>query len=211
MKIRELSPYFDQIVSGKYLIGIKDKTLVLAISRSYKDNKLYLWYNSLIWNELDDFYLDNEVYDNISLDERDIDIVSYDMFNAWIRRSVVRGIIEERNSKETNNLKHITAEVEKSGGRIIAFTYGGEEIREEDCGLLIGAVSSDDDYYYIYADTNCDIHFMTCVSGFQELRFGQIPQSLRKFAKGGVSRTAAKQIYTNLIHAFTGSCEVMFT
>lgn len=93
---------------------------------------------------------------------------------AWLSQSeyvklkkeeIKQDVLKELKSKESNNLKLIRTELRKDKGKVVRM-----DSREDDgTGILICAVSTDEDYYYLIVNNNngISLHYWSCVCGYE--------------------------------------------
>ena len=209
MKLNDFREQFEKIHDGKILIGIHNDYMIFAFYRSFKDNKVYFYRNIFIsyWVDEDTSFMDSEW--EVELSEIKTDIVNYDMFLSWGRRNIITDFkYHYDHPDEKSNFFLIKKELEKDGGKIVTF----DNFKSKDeIGLLIGAVSTDEDYYYQYVDSNFKIHNMTCVGGYKVVENKDIPKNLRKFRKDVITRANVNRIKTAILEQFLKNAEVFFT
>lgn len=96
-----------------------------------------------------------------------------------IRRvTLQRQINELRNSKETSNFKLIVEELKNDCGKIITFANDGIPL------LLICAVTTEEDYYYVGIDKNMKLHYESCVGKYNIVNNKEIIQEMKKWLMG---------------------------
>ncbi len=79
----------------------------------------------------------------------------------YLRRKEIHQCINEAlESKETNNAKLISEELKDDKYKIVSFDG------DNNVSMLICAVSSDEDYYYVSIDRNMKIHYDSCVGKY---------------------------------------------
>lgn len=78
--------------------------------------------------------------------------------------TIKKELIQELKSKENNNLKLIRNELSKDKGKLVRFCP------DEDAGILLCAVSTDEDYYYVTVnnkDNRINFEYNTCCGGYE--------------------------------------------
>jgi hypothetical protein len=209
MKLNDFRSLFDKITDGKILIGIHNDTMIFAFYRSFKDNKVYFYRNifSSYWVDEDTPFMNSEW--EVELSEIKTDIVNYDMFLSWGRRNIITGFkYYYDHPDEECNFFLIKKELERDGGKIVTF----DDFKSKDeIGLLIGAASTNEDYYYQYVDSNFKIQNMTCVGGYKVVEDKDIPKNLRKFQKDVITRANVNRIKAAIWKQFLKNAEVFFT
>lgn len=172
MKLNDFRHLFDNIKDGKILIGIHNHYMVFAFYRSFKDNKVY-YYNNIFsshWVDEDTTFMETE----IDIDKNDIitDFINYDMFLAWQRRNIIADIDMIQKEPDSHpNFFLIKKQLERDGGKIVSFAPNVNET-----GILIGATSTNEDYYYAFITSEGKMKSMTCVSGYTVADEENFPQ-----------------------------------
>lgn len=110
------------------------------------------------------------VTDNISLKW-----LNEDELRNIRRQTIVRQIDEARKSKENNNLKIIVDELKEDCGKIVSFYNDNVPL------LLVCAVSSEEDYYYVGIDKNMKLHYESCVGKYDAIDDKGIIQEMEKW------------------------------
>ena len=207
MKLNDFRPLFDKITDGKILIGIHNDHMIFAFYRNLTDGKVYAYNNILSSSYVDEEgtkFMETEW--DIPTEEVRTDFVNYDMFLAWNRRNIIRFFEDyPGESEDKSNYRLISEELKNDGGKIVKFKNMSYNVM----GLLIGATSTDEDYYYLYVDANYKIHSMTCVGGYTVLEDKEIPRNLRKFKD--LSREDSKHIRNLLEIRLLRTAEVFLT
>ena len=208
MKLNDFRHLFKFITDGKILIGVHENYMILAFYRSFKDNKIYLYHNIFSSHWVDEegtSFMDEEW--NIPLEDIKTDIVNYDMFLSWGRRNIISDFqYHYDHPDEKSNFFHIQNRLKQDGGKIVTFS---DYKKNEECGLLIGVTSTDEDYYYQYVDSNYKIQNMTCVGGYKVFDDNDIPNNLKKFKK--VSKKDCELIKNEIWQKMLRNAEVFFT
>lgn len=102
---------------------------------------------------------------NIVKDDENIEFawLSQSEYVKLKKQEIKQDILEELKSKENNNLKLIRRELRKDKGKVV-------KLGLEDTGILICAVSTDEDYYYVIVNNNnngISLHYWSCVGGYE--------------------------------------------
>lgn len=127
-----------------------------------------------LWYENYDIFTDFPITDNNGNFTNDVKILRYlstdrEIKIRWMNRlelinlkrdTIKKQIDEARNSETDNNLKLITKELSLDCGKIVTFSNNGIPL------LLICALASDEDYYYLAIDKDFKIHYETCVGKY---------------------------------------------
>lgn len=114
--------------------------------------------------------------------------------------TIRRQIYEARNSETNNNLKLITKELSIDCGKIVTFSNNGIPM------LLVCALASDEDYYYLAIDKDFKIHYETCVGKYHLVSDEECISEMEKWCNDNNS------IIKKVIEGhFDENCEVPFT
>jgi hypothetical protein len=76
--------------------------------------------------------------------------------------------------------------------------------------FLLGAVSSDEDYYYVSIDGDYNIEFDTCVGKFGDV-LDETPEQLKKFLPENVTKKTSNKVYEALVKRMWREPDVFFT
>lgn len=137
----------------------KDNVLIDSLFK--KGGKLYEYYN--IWSSEEvnckdlTYFLRKTNIDDVYIRMMDV--------NSWFKYKQEQNgrCFEEQLHKETdNNAKSIYSEIKSNQGKMVAFSY-----KEDDCGILITVVATDEDYYWTYYNLGKnEFCFSSCVGGY---------------------------------------------
>ena len=97
------------------------------------------------------------------------------------RHTIIRRIDESKKSEEDNNLKLIVNELKEDCGKIVSF-YGDNTPL-----LLICAVSTEEDYYYVCLEKNMRFHYETCVSKYSIIDDEKIITEMKEWKKENIN------------------------
>ena len=114
--------------------------------------------------------------------------------------TIIRRIDESKKSEEDNNLKLIVNELKKDCGKIVSF-YGDNTPL-----LLICAVSTEEDYYYVCLEKNMRFHYETCVSKYSIIDDEKIITEMKEWKKENIN-----EIRNAIYKAVFGQFDVPFT
>jgi hypothetical protein len=81
----------------------------------------------------------------------------------WVDKTFKESLLEEvlrQLEKPNSNAAQIYAEIEEKGGTVCTDGFG--------YFLLVGAVATEEDYYYIGIDINDNIRYISCVGGVKQ-------------------------------------------
>lgn len=111
------------------------------------------------------------------------------------RQTIQRRIDECKKSEEDNNLKLIVNELKEDCGKIVSFYEDNTPL------LLICAVSSEDDYYYVCLEKNMKFHYETCVSKYSIIDNESIITEMKEWQKENMNEIK-NAIYKKLFGRF---------
>lgn len=111
------------------------------------------------------------------------------------RQTIQRRIDESKKSEEDNNLKLIVNELKEDCGKIVSF-YGDNTPL-----LLICAVSTEEDYYYVCLEKNMRFHYETCVSKYSIIDDEKIITEMKEWQKENMNEIK-NVIYKKLFGRF---------
>lgn len=111
------------------------------------------------------------------------------------RQTIQRRIDEAKKSEEGNNLKLIANELKEDCGKIVSFYEDNTPL------LLICAVSSEDDYYYVCLEKNMKFHYETCVSKYSIIDDEKIIAEMKEWQKENINEIK-NAIYKTLFGRF---------
>lgn len=97
------------------------------------------------------------------------------------RHTIIRRIDESKKSEEDNNLKLIVNKLKEDCGKIVSF-YGDNTPL-----LLICAVSTEEDYYYVCLEKNMRFHYETCVSKYSIIDDEKIITEMKEWKKENIN------------------------
>ena len=115
------------------------------------------------------------------------------------RLEIKKFIDDKLNEKDFNVLKEIKQEVEMDGGSFVSF-YG-------DIFYLVGATSTDEDYYYLCLDKDAHIVYESCVGVHKKLE--QTPKGFEKLLKE--IKNNKSELLKRIEDSVNGGIDVLFT
>jgi hypothetical protein len=105
--------------------------------------------------------------------------------------------------KDSNsNAKLIYEEILKDGGKFVSFGS-----LPNDVGLLVCAVSSDEDYYWVYIETNLKVHLSSCVGGYEIIEGNEVEFNILKH----LIENDPESLYLRILENFKGTSDAIFT
>lgn len=131
----------------------------------------YYFYKCTGWHEYDliqsrniNTIDDSETLYNFVKDDENVEFawLSQSEYTELKKQEIKQDVLKELKSKENNNLKLIRAELRKDKGKVV-------RIGSKDTGILICAVSTDEDYYYLIVNNNngVSLRYWSCVGGYE--------------------------------------------
>lgn len=203
-----LLPQLEALKPGEFLVTYDMHSYIpyLTFACHRENGKLYEIYNSLSSHEIDDHYRDVVMKHEWNVAECDVDTIvcRYDMVLSFLRHGIRIGIKDEEESKNENNLKSIRRKIEENGGKFIKTDFKEKE------ALLLGAVATDEDYYYVSVDAEYNVEFDSCVGKFGEV-LSECPKALRKFKPENVSQKTSERVFNALRSRMIDSPAMFFT
>lgn len=150
------------------ILGVLDKNYSLIHTFLKKNNKTYLHVTIFNIIDLDDmndmsYFIDPSI---INGDDSDLNCVLLNV-EQWfdlIKSKIQHDVDKELKSSENNNAKVIYNEILQDGGNVVSFN--GDE-----CGLLVAAVATDEDYYWVYINSDLKICLSSCVGSYDILEY----------------------------------------
>ena len=111
------------------------------------------------------------------------------------RQTIQRRIDESKKSEEDNNLKLIVNELKEDCGKIVSFYKDNIPL------LLVCAVSSEEDYYYVCLEKNMKFHYETCLSKYSIIDDEKIIAEMKEWRKENIN-DIKNAIYKTLFGRF---------
>lgn len=151
--VNQDTPYFVVLADGVYMVHY------------YKDNKSWKEYRNCF--SVMDIESENATYASyLNFGKEYHPHVEF----IWANESTLRALRKESiqldidkalESTDDTNIKLIKKEVEEDKGKVVKFD--ARDIPE----ILLCAVSSDEDYYYVGIDMDMNLHYSSCVGGYK--------------------------------------------
>ena len=209
MKIIDYKDRYETLKKGEFLIGIYKEKFLFGITRSYKDERLLDYYNVFTANVIDEEYEERVFSRDCDIDESKLQVFTgrFGLFNSWVRHTVLLDLQEHLinpNEEHSKNFYSIREKLTMAGGRPIRTEFDKKET------FLLGAVSSDEDYYYVSIDGDYNVEFDTCVGKFGDV-LDETPEQLKKFLPESVTTKTANKVYEALVKRMWREPDVFFT
>ena len=214
-KVAMISNKFSGICPGEFLVCMYQGHPIASFSKSVKDGEIYEYLSLISSHKVDEHYRKVIMQHEWSMDESEITIefCSYDMLLALTKRRIkneIRDMLEdreprdERDAQARKTFRSISQKTADAGGCIVKTEYDNEY------ALLLGAVSSDEDYYYVMINEKYEIIRESCVG-----KFGEVvpvwPKRMNRFLAQNVTEKTSERVMQALKLTFLDSPEVFFT
>lgn len=111
------------------------------------------------------------------------------------RQTIQRRIDESKKSEEENNLKLIVNELKEDCGNIVSFHEDNTPL------LLVCAVSTEDDYYYVGLEKGMKFHYETCVNKYSIINDEKIIAEMKEWQKENINEIK-NAVYKTLFGRF---------
>lgn len=161
-----LKQYVDMLQTGQYLVVFnKEGEICLRICINCEDNTKHVIYN--IFTDIT-FERWKESYRYNEFMKEDATLYKYVICNReeyvkYVKDSIKKMTDAMREHKDSNCYR-IIQEIEQDGGKFVSFSD-----RDDDCGLLVCATSTDEDYYWVYIDNDFKVHYSSAVGGYDSI------------------------------------------
>lgn len=214
-KVAMISDKFTSIKPGEFLVCMYQGHPIASFSRSVRDGEMYEYVSLISSHKIDEHYKNVVMQLEWSMDESEITLeyCSYDLLVALTKRAIkdqIRDLLSEREARNERDaqarqtIRNIRQKVADAGGSIVRTEYS------EEYALLLGAVSSDEDYYYVMINEKYEIIRESCVG-----KFGEVvpvwPKQMNRFLAKNVSEKTSERVMEALKLQFLDSPEVFFT
>ena len=165
------------------------------------------YHNIFTSKKLEDWYIENNFTKELNVNPEDVryTICSFDMFLAYNRQSIIRGLkrcLDNPDDDYSRNFYSIREEVKEAGGKCVKLNDGTE-------AYFLGATSTDEDYYYIYIDADYNISCDSCVGKHAEV-LSYVPKGLKKFVEYTEEKVSQK-VFDAIVKRMWDEPEVFFT
>lgn len=214
-KVAMIADRFLEVKPGEFLVIMHQGHPVCSFGRNVRDNEMYEYMNVLSSHKIDDHYRNVIMQQEWAIDESEItlEFCSYDLLIALLRRRIkseISDLLADREERDEydkqarSTFNSIRKKVAEAGGRIVKTDF------HEEYAMLLGAVSSDEDYYYVLINEKYEIVLESCVG-----KFGDVvptwPKSMNRFLKDNVSMKTSDRVMQALKLRFLDSPDVFFT
>lgn len=148
---------FNTLEKGQVAVLISDGKPQEFVYRHRENGHLCIYMHIFSHKDLDE---DAEFWDKAGefADDTSVLVTDYAVFSAIVRKSN-KDHVEDYLTIEDSNASKIAKKVEEDGGKIV---YDNDKYL-----ILLGAVASDEDYYYVYLDEKLKVSYTTCVGKYE--------------------------------------------
>lgn len=199
--------YFDMMKNDEYLIvfGISGK---IKASFFKKENEIYEYFHLFNIKKISEykkfkypisFLFRNEPF----ADKYQYNICDHKTWAEKIRESNLTEVKKQLEKDDDNNAKLIYKKILTDGGKFVTF----DEYRVTHGGLLVCAVASDEDYYWVYVDFDLNICLSSCVGKYDFIdskakHFTELRQMIEEHPE---------ELYEKILKCFGRSSDAIFT
>ena len=173
MCIRDFQEQYSKLNPGEFFIVLFHKTMVMCVYRI--DERIILWDSYMHSTDITsgkNKKLDIQWSDSLTPDTVKTVVTDYYGFVGISRVGIIDGVREHIDDPESNIWK-IRKDITEDALKLVRFS--GNE-----CGILLCATSTDDDYYYTYINEEMKIRQSSCVGKYETLSDGP---ALEEFAR----------------------------
>lgn len=200
--------YFNDMKNDEYLIilGISGK---VKASFFKKDGEIYEYFHIFNVKKISEykdfkypisFLFRNEPF----ADKYQYVLCDKKKWSESIRESNLTSVKKELEKDGDNTAKLIYNEILRDGGKFVTFN----NLLSTDQRLLVCAVASDEDYYWVCIDNDLNIRLSSCVGDYDVIDY-TTNKSLEKLKK--MSEEHPVELYEKVVRAFDGSNDAIFT
>lgn len=198
--------YFQLMKDGQYLAIIDQKGIVRA-SFFKKEGKLYEYFDIFTVKSLDDYkefaYPLSFLFRNEPLAKTYTYVIcDQNQWSEQIKANNLKWAKDKLDEDGDNNAKLIYKDILKDGGKFVSFGS-----RFNNGGLLVCAVSSDEDYYWAYIESNLKIHLSSCVGGYDIIDGDEVEFNILNY----LIENDPESLYQRVLERFKGTSDAIFT
>lgn len=202
--LKEWKDRLETINKGQVAVFLHGDHPDRFVYRSWKDGHLNVYVSIFTSYDLDGedsrMWTKEELYDDTYMF-----ITSYPVFAVMMRKLIKDEIIDAAESDGT--ITRIRTELEADGGKIVK--SGGKYC------ILAGAVSSDEDYYYLLVTEGGGIEYDTCVGKYRMTDvFDETEEGYKKIAEYKKELEIGANVdhlILNVVLKLAGGRDVLFT
>lgn len=198
--------YFHQMKNGEYLTIIDQEGNVKA-SFFKKEEKFYEYFNIFTATPLDDYKEFASPLSFLFRNEPSVKTYTYHICNQaqWskqIKISNFKNVLKELTESGNNNAKFISKKIDIDGGKLVSF---GSSLNFK--GLLVCAVATDEDYYWVYIDTNLGVNLSSCVGGYEFIDGNGVEFNILR----NLMESDPESLYQRVLERFENTSDAIFT
>lgn len=215
LKLIDYKDLYEQVTPERMLVLLYDNCVLYMFYRSIKDNEVHVYFNLFSTRKVSDI-IDGVImtHENSCIDEDKVIpvFVGYDMFLALKRREMIGDINRNETDKiRGSNYFRIKDDISRDGGKIVSFSYDNPSDPMKDAGLLIGATSTDEDYYFWYIDSHKNLCQTTCLSKYKVIKenSGLLTREWAKLLK--LEKSQIRYVVDKLFNKLLTTFDVFFT
>lgn len=198
--------YFQLMKDNQYL-AIIDQEGIIKASFIKMNGKIYEYFDIFTIKCLDDYKEFAYSLSFLFRDEPNAKTYIYHIcdeyeWNERLKANNLKWAKEELDEDGDNNTKLIYKDILKDGGKFVSFGS-----LPNDVGLLVCAVSSDEDYYWVYIETNLKVHLSSCVGGYEIIEGNEVEFNILKH----LIENDPESLYLRILENFKGTSDAIFT
>lgn len=198
--------YFQLMKDNQYL-AIIDQEGIIKASFIKMNGKIYEYFDIFTIKCLDDYKEFAYSLSFLFRDEPNAKTYIYHIcdeyeWNERLKANNLKWAKEKLDEDGDNNTKLIYKDILKDGGKFVSFGS-----LPNDVGLLVCAVSSDEDYYWVYIETNLKVHLSSCVGGYEIIEGNEVEFNILKH----LIENDPESLYLRILEHFKGTSDAIFT
>lgn len=197
--------YFQLMKDNQYL-AIIDQEGIIKASFIKMGGKIYEYFDIFTIKCLDDYKEFAYPLSFLFRNEPNTKTYIYHICDEyeWNERLKANNLkwAREKLKDSNSNAKLIYEEILKDGGKFVSFGS-----LPNDVGLLVCAVSSDEDYYWVYIETNLKVHLSSCVGGYEIIEGNEVEFNILKH----LIENDPESLYLRILENFKGTSDAIFT
>lgn len=198
--------YFQLMKDNQYL-AIIDQEGIIKASFIKMGGKIYEYFDIFTIKCLDDYKEFAYPLSFLFRNEPNAKTYIYHIcdeyeWNERLKANNLKWAKEKLDEDGDNNTKLIYKDILKDGGKFVSFGS-----LPNDVGLLVCAVSSDEDYYWVYIETNLKVHLSSCVGGYEIIEGNEVEFNILKH----LIENDPESLYLRILENFKGTSDAIFT
>nr|DAF43855.1 MAG TPA: hypothetical protein [Myoviridae sp. ctNQV2] len=197
--------YFQLMKDNQYL-AIIDQEGIIKASFIKMNGKIYEYFDIFTIKCLDDYKEFAYPLSFLFRNEPNAKTYIYHICDEYEWNEILKANnlkwAREKLKDNNSNAKLIYEEILKDGGKFVSFGS-----LPNDVGLLVCAVSSDEDYYWVYIETNLKVHLSSCVGGYEIIEGNEVEFNILKH----LIENDPESLYLRILENFKGTSDAIFT